>query len=122
MKLVLRWIMIAVSLALAAWIVPGITVEPEANAVLLFAGMALILGFINAIIRPLLNLLSCGCIVLTMGLFLLVTNALAFWLAAYIANLFGIGFYVDGFWPALFGALIVSVISFVLSMVLIDDE
>jgi putative membrane protein len=121
MKLILRWIIIAVSLALAAWLVPGITVEPDTNAILLFGAMALVLGFINAIIRPLLNLLSCGCIVVTMGLFLLVTNALAFWLAAYIANLLGVGFRVEGFLPALFGSLIVSVVSFVLSMVLIDD-
>lgn len=121
MKLILRWIIIAVSLALAVWLVPGIRVEPDTNAILLFGAMALILGFVNAIIRPLLNLLSCGCIVVTLGLFILVTNTLAFWLAAYIAELLGIGFYVDGFWSAFFGSLIVSVVSFVLSMVLIDD-
>jgi putative membrane protein len=121
MKLALRWIIITVSLAIATWIVPGITVEPEANAILLLAAMAIVLGFINAFIRPLLNLLSCGCIVITMGLFLLITNALAFLLAAYIANLVGIGFYIDNFWSALLGSLIVSVVSFVLSMILIDD-
>lgn len=121
MKLILRWVIIAVSLALAVWLVPGISVEPNTSAILLFGVMALVLGFVNAIIRPLLNLLSCGCIVVTMGLFMLVTNALAFWLAAYIANLLGVGFYVDGFLSAFFGSLIVSVVSFVLSMVLIDD-
>jgi putative membrane protein len=121
MKLFLRWIIITISLALAAWIVPGINVEPESNAILLLAAMAVVLGFINAFIRPLLNLLSCGCIAITMGLFLLITNALAFWLAAYVANLLGIGFYIESFWAALLGSLIVSVISYVLSMILIDD-
>jgi putative membrane protein len=121
MKLIIRWVIITLSLAIAAWIVPGITVEPEANAILLLAAMAIVLGFINAFIRPLLNLLSCGCIMVTMGLFLLVTNALAFWFAGYIANLVGIGFFIDSFWSALIGSIIVSVVSFVLSLVLIDD-
>lgn len=121
MKLILRWIIITLSLALAAWIVPGISFDQESNALLLLAAMAIVLGFINAFIRPILNFLSCGCIVITMGLFLLVTNALAFMLAAYIANLLGIGFYVESFWAALLGSLLVSTVSFVLSIILIDD-
>lgn len=121
MKLILRWIIITVALAFAVWIVPGITVEPEANTLVLLAAMGIILGFINAFIRPLLNLLSCGCIVITMGLFLFITNALAFWLASWLANILGIGFHVDNFWSALLGSLIVSVVSFVLSLVLIND-
>jgi putative membrane protein len=84
--------------------------------------MAIVLGLANAIIRPILALLSCGCIVATMGLFMLVINAFTLWLSSWISvNWLNIGFYVDGFLPALFGGIIVTIVSFVLSMLLKDD-
>jgi putative membrane protein len=121
MRLILRWLIIAAAVALAAWIVPGISVTDQSGwvAVLLFAA---VLGFVNAIIRPILKLLSCGCIVLTLGLFIFVVNALAFMLAAWFANLLGIGFYVDGFWAALAGSIIVSIVSLIASRLLFDEE
>jgi putative membrane protein len=121
LRLLLRWWIISAAVALAAWIVPGISVTDQAGwvAVLLFAA---VLGLVNAIIRPVLKFLSCGCIVLTLGLFIFVVNAAAFMIAAWFANLLGIGFYVDGFWPALFGSIIVSVVSLVLSSLLIDED
>ena len=64
----------------AAWLVPGIRVEREAWTV--FAGMAIILGLVNAIVRPLLAFLSCPLIVLTLGLFVLVINGMTLWLAS----------------------------------------
>jgi putative membrane protein len=79
--------------------------------------MALILGFVNAILRPLLRLLSCGLIFLTLGVFLLVINAFTLWLASWMAvNWFDVGFVVDGFWGAFFGGIIVSIVSFLLSL------
>ncbi|OGO65830.1 MAG: hypothetical protein A2Z45_00385 [Chloroflexi bacterium RBG_19FT_COMBO_55_16] len=85
--------------------------------------MALVLGLVNAIIRPLLVLLSCGCIVATFGLFMLVINAVTFWLASWITSRgFNLGFSVDNLWAAFLGSLVVSVVSFVLSMILVDDK
>ena len=100
---VLHWIVVAIGLALAAYLVPGVTV---ADNTALAVG-ALVLGFVNAIIRPVMTLLTLPITVLTLGLFYLVVNAAAFGLAAAIVP----GFGVAGFWAALFGALIVSVVS-----------
>jgi len=76
--------------------------------------LALILGLVNAFIRPVLKFLSCGLIVLTLGLFTLVINGLMLWLASWVAGeVLGFGIYIDGFWNAVLGALIISVVSFV---------
>lgn len=116
MKLLIRWAIIAFSLFVAAWLVPGIRVE--GNAWLIFTVMAVILGFVNAVVRPILTLLTCSLVILTLGLFVLVINALTLWLASSIAvNWFHVGFYVDGFWAAFLGALIVSIVSVILSAV-----
>ncbi len=122
MRLLIRWLIAIIALAAAVWIVPGIRVEGS-SAIIVFAIMAVILGFVNAFIRPFLTFLSCGFIVLTMGLFLFVVNALAFWLSSWIAvNVFQIGFYVDNFWSALFGSLIVSIVTLLLSVFLPDKH
>ena len=122
MKLLLRWLIIVVSLVVAAWLIPGIHVV-DTEAWLAYSVMAIVLGLVNAIIRPILKLLSCGCIIATLGLFLLVINAFTLWLSSWIAvNIFRIGFYIDSFWSAFLGALIVSMVSFLLSLVLIDDD
>ena len=121
MKLIFRWLIIALSLYVTVLIVPGI--EGGGNAWIAFSVMALVLGLVNAIIRPILKFLSCGFIFLTLGLFSLVINAVTFWIASEISqNWFDIGFYVDNFWSALLGSLIVSVVSVVLSQILIDEK
>ncbi|RIK41065.1 MAG: hypothetical protein DCC58_12995 [Chloroflexi bacterium] len=113
--LLVRWLMIAASLVVAAWLVPGIEVT-DTNGWVAVLVTAAVLALINTFVRPILQLLSCGCIILTLGLFLLVINAATFAMAAYISeNWLDVGFHVDGFWPAFFGALIVSVVSFLLS-------
>ena len=117
MKLLIRWVIIALSLFVAAWLVPGIRVE--GNAWLIFTVMAVILGLINAVVRPILAFLTCSLVILTLGLFLLVINALTLWLASSIAvNWFHVGFYVDGFWSAFLGALIVSIVSVILTSII----
>ena len=121
MKLILRWLIIAVSLYVAVLIIPGITVE--GNGWIAVAVMALVLGFVNAVIRPILKFLSCGFIIITLGLFVFVINAGTFLLAAQVAqSWFGVGFYVDNFWSALFGSVIVSIVSIILSNILIDKK
>lgn len=121
MRLLLRWLIIAVSLVVAVFVVPGISVD--GNAWVAVAVMAVILGLINLFIKPILKFLSCGFILLTLGLFLLVINAFTLWFASYICvNWLNIGFVVDGFIPALFGSIIISVVSFVLNIILPTEE
>ena len=85
MRLILRWLITAIALGAAVLIVPGITVEGDAP--LYVAATAVILGLVNALVRPLLRLLSCPFILLTLGLFLFVINAFTLWLSAWIARL-----------------------------------
>jgi len=121
MKLILRWLIIAVSLYVAVLIVPGIAVEGDAW--IAFSVMALVLGLVNAIVRPILKMLSCGFIIITLGLFVFIINAGTFMLASNIArNWLGVGFYVDNFGAALLGSVIVSIVSVVLSQILIDED
>ena len=120
MKIIIRWVIVTIALVLTTYIIPGITVE--GNGLVAVFGMALILGFVNAIIRPILAFLSCGFIVATLGLFMLVINAFTLWLSSWVAvNWFNLGFYVDGFWPSLWGSILVSIISFLLSIFVKDD-
>src|SRR5579872_2111452 len=121
MELLLRWVITALALFVAAWFVPGIRVEGQGWSA--FIVMAVILGLVNAVIRPVLKLLSCPLIILTLGLFVLVINGITLLLASAIAvDWFHVGFYVDGFWAAFVGALIVSVVSVVLNAVVRDVE
>jgi putative membrane protein len=114
MNLLIRWIIASFSLFIAAWLVPGIRVE--GNAWGAYAVMAVILGLINAVVRPILQLLSLPLIMLTLGLFLLFINGITLWMASAIAvKVLHVGFYVDGFWSAFLGALIVSIVSVILS-------
>lgn len=120
-RLLLRYMIIVLALMLAVALVPGIVVE-EGNAWFAAAVMALILALINTFVRPVLAFLSCGCIVATAGLFLLVINALTLWLSSQIAQgVFGVGFVVEGFWPAFWGSLVVSIVTLVLTGLTAED-
>jgi putative membrane protein len=122
MKLLLRWLITAAALAVAVMIVPGITIGDGSAWFAVFV-MAAVFGLVNAVIRPLLTLLSCPLVLLTLGLFTLVINTLCFSLSSWIAqNWFGAPFIVDGFWPAFWGAIVVSIVSFLLSLFLPDDN
>lgn len=119
--LVVRWLIIATAVAVAAWVVPGIQVEgdPGVTAVLI---MAAVLAVLNMLVKPVLTALSCCLVVLTMGLFLIVINTVVFYLSAKIArDWFDAGFDVDTYWAAFFGALIVSFVSWVLTGLITDD-
>jgi putative membrane protein len=121
MKLLFRWAVIALALFAAAYFLPGIRVRGDGWKV--YAAMALILSVVNLIIRPVLRFFSFPLTVVTLGLFLLVINAITFWLSSYVAvHYFQIGFYVDDFLTAFLGALIVSVISSVLSWFVEDKR
>ena len=101
----IHWMVVALGLAAAAYLVPGVNI---ATGSALIMG-ALVLGFVNAVVRPVLTLLTLPLTVVTLGLFYFVVNAAAFGLAAALVP----GFSVASFWAALFGALVVSLVSWV---------
>ncbi len=114
-RFLIRWGITAVSVAVAAWIIPGIYVE-EPHRIWAVVLVALVLGLVNAFIRPVVSALSCGLVALTLGLFTLVINALMLWLASWIATEWlELNFHVDGFWNAFLGALVISVVSLLMS-------
>jgi putative membrane protein len=121
-RLIVRLLATAVALAVAAWLVDGISVGPgtDTERALTLLGVAVIFGLVNAIVRPVLRLLTLPLVVLTLGLFLLVLNALMLLLTEWIAEQFDLAFQVDGFWSALLGALIVTIVSFLINIVLPD--
>ena len=101
--ILVRTLIIALGLGLASWLIPGVEIIGAGTLIV----AALLLGLVNAIIRPLLVLLTLPITILTLGLFLLVVNACMFALVAAILD----DFVVSGFWSALFGAMIVSLTS-----------
>ena len=103
----LTWIVAAVSLVITAKIVPGILVVSFPAAML----AAVVIGLVNAVVRPIITLLTLPLSILTLGLFLFVVNAVSLSLASWLASAFSIGFSVNGFWPALFGAIVLSFVS-----------
>jgi putative membrane protein len=107
MTLILVWLLNAVALLIVAYLLPGITVVGFGSALI----AALVLGLLNMLVKPVLVLLTLPITIVTLGLFLLVLNALLFWLAGSILK----GFQVSGFWWAVAGALLYSIISGLLS-------
>jgi putative membrane protein len=117
-KFFLRWIINAIAVYVAVLIVPGIQYHGGWMGVI---WLALIVGLLNASIRPLLKLLTCPLIVLTLGLFTLLINTFIFWLTSSIGQALGIGITVEGFWAAFWGGLVISIVSVILSLVLRDE-
>ncbi len=115
--MVMRFLFSAAALAFATWVVPGIrmeTSELQDNLIVIMV-VAAIFGVVNAIVKPLFTFASAPLLLLTLGLFLLVINALLLWLTAWLAEQLHVGWHVDGFWSAFWGALIVSIVSFILN-------
>lgn len=117
MRLLVRWAVSSVALAVAAWLVPGIGVEGSVGIVSV-AVMAVLLGLLNATLRPLLAFLGCGFVAVTLGVGMLFINALVFWAAGALVP----GFTVDGYWPAFWGSLVVSIVSWALSFLVPDER
>ena len=111
--LIVVWILNAVALLAVAFVLPGIAVASFWSAML----AAVVLGLLNTLVKPLLILLTLPITVVTLGLFLLVLNALIFWLAGSMFQ----GFKVDGFWWAVAGAILYSVISSLFSMLIFQQ-
>jgi putative membrane protein len=122
-KFIIRWVINAIALYAAVVIVPGIqvrtTLSEQWMAIVL---LALVFGLLNALLRPLLLLLTCPLIILTLGLGTLLINTLLFYLTGWIGTQFGWGLSISGFWSAFFGALVVSIVSIFLNLLVKDDK
>ena len=123
MNFLIRVLVNALALGAAAWLFEGIEVQgtDTSEQVLTLLGVALIFGLLNAVVAPVVKLLSLPFIVLTLGLLLLLINAFFLWLTSEIAQALDLGFRVDGFWTTVFGALVISVVSMVLNAFLDRD-
>jgi len=112
MVFVLRILINALALWVATHIVSGLSFDVR---VPIFVAVALVFAFVNAIVRPILRILTFPALILTLGLFIFVINALMLWLTAELSEAFGLGFHVAGFRAAFLGALVVSVVSLMLT-------
>lgn len=113
MRFIIRLVITAVSLWAAVALIPGISYDGAWWGLLL---VALVFGLINALVRPVLVLLSCPLIVLTLGLFIFILNAFLLWLTSQVSEALGIDFVVRGFWAAVLGGIIVGLVSTVLNL------
>ena len=114
LRLLISWVINAAALFALPYIFTSIQIGSFTTALI----VALVLGLVNAVIRPVLVLLTLPVTVLTLGLFILVINALLFWFVSSFVE----GFNVGGFWPAFFGAIVYSIISWALSALLLDKK
>ncbi|GAB3747767.1 phage holin family protein [Microlunatus parietis] len=124
MRMILRLLANAAALAIATWLLPGIslTADSTSDKVISMLIIALIFGVLNAVVKPIFTLFTSPIVLLTLGLFLLVINAVMLLLVSWIAGLVSLGWHVDNFWWAVLGALIVSVVSFLLNAFLKDKN
>ena len=119
MPFFIRLLINAAALWVATEIVPGISFSGGALPLL---GVALVFGVVNALIRPVAKILTFPLIILTLGVFALVINGLMLWLTSSVSSALGLGFHVSGFWAAFWGALIVSLVSTILSLFIADAK
>jgi putative membrane protein len=124
MKLLLRILVVAAALGVASLLVPGIelTGSGSLKKVGTLIVVALIFGIVNAVIKPIVKTIGCLFYVLTLGLIGLVVNALLLWLCSWVAGKLSLPFHITGFWPAFWGAIIVGLVGWVLSLLLDDSK
>ena len=124
MRLILRLLANAGALAVATWLLSGITLTSPTTGrkVLTLLIVALIFGIVNAIVKPIFTLVTAVAVLLTLGLFLIVINALMLLLTSWLSDQFNLGWSVDGFWTALLGSIIISIVSFILNAFIPDKD
>ncbi len=123
MSFLIRLLVSAAAIWVATLVVPGLDIVPEGRAgttVLVTLAVALVFGVVNALVRPLVTLLTLPLYILTLGLFVLVVNALMLALTAWITELTDYGLRIDGFWEAVLGGLVVSIVSFLLNVLVLS--
>jgi putative membrane protein len=124
MRFLIRVLFNAAALGIATWLFSGISLTggSDQEKVLTVLLVALIFGVVNAIVKPLFRIVTIPIILLTLGIFLLVINALPLMFTSWLAGVFGLGWHVDGFWTALWGSIVISIVSFILNAFLPDKK
>jgi putative membrane protein len=124
MRILIKLIITAVAVWVATLIIPGIHLHAHSTTekIETLVVVALIFGIINAILKPIIKAIGCFAYVITLGLIAIVVNGLLFWLASYLAGKLSVPFHITGFVPAVLGALLVGVVSWVLSLVVDRDD
>jgi putative membrane protein len=118
-SLLIRWLINTLALYAAVRVVPGVEYHGGPMGLLLVAAL---FGLVNATLRPLLTFLTCPLVLVTLGLFLFVINAMMLLLTGWLSRRFDLGFTVAGFWPAFWAGLLVSVVSLLLSLMVGDKQ
>ena len=118
-SLLIRWLINTLALYLAVQVVPGVDYHGGATGLLVVAA---IFGLVNATLRPLLTFLTCPLVLVTLGLFLFVINAMMLRLTGWLSARFDLGFVVAGFWPAFWAGLLISLVSLFLSLMVGEKE
>ena len=124
MRTILRLVANAAALGVATWLLAGITLNTPTTSRKLAALLivALIFGVLNAVVKPVFKLVTAPIVLLTLGLFLVVINACIMLLTSWVADKVDLGWHVDGFWTAVFGDVIVSIVSFLLNAFVPDRD
>ncbi|MEJ8636074.1 phage holin family protein [Streptomyces sp. MS2.AVA.5] len=124
MNFVVKTIANAGALAVAIWLVGDITLTGDSTGrkVLTLILVALLFGLVNFVVKPVVQLLTLPLFVLTLGLITLIVNALMLLLTSWLADVFDLNFHVEGFWTAVLGGLIISVVSWALNVALPDKD
>lgn len=124
MKILIKVVITAIALWVATVLVSGleVTADSTTKRVGTLLAVAIIVGVINAFLKPIIKMFGCAFYVLTLGLFALVVNALLLLLAEWVAQQLDLPFEVSGFWPAFWGAIIIGVVSWLLDLVIPDPK
>jgi putative membrane protein len=119
MKHLLRVVVAAAALGVATWLLPGIYLDGGSTGkkALTLVVVALIVGIVNAVIKPVVKTLGCVFYLLTLGLIGLVVNGLLLWLSSWVAGQLKVPFHITGFWPAFWGAIIVGIVGWLLNLI-----
>jgi putative membrane protein len=118
-SLVIRWLINTLAIYVAVRVVPGVDYAGGATGLILVAA---IFGLVNATLRPLLTFLTCPLVLVTLGLFLFVINAMMLLFTSWLSTRFNLGFNVAGFWPAFWAGLLISLVSLLLSIMVGEKE
>jgi putative membrane protein len=121
-KFLMRWVVSSAAIAIVAWLLPGIHSGTGVSGAITVLVAAAVLGLLNTFVKPVLKLLSCPLILLTLGLFLFVINAAMLMLTAVLARAGGFPFVVDGWGSALVGSILITIVTWLLSLFVPDDD
>jgi putative membrane protein len=120
----MRLLVSAAALGVATWLISGIRLGGDSTGqkIVTLLGVAVVFGLVNAILKPIVVVLGLPFYILTLGVLYLVVNGLLFWFSGWIAAAIGLDFEVDGFWAGFFGAIVVAVVSFLLNIIIPDND